>query len=114
MQASAASSATPVASSTSVVTASTAETKRDTSATAIESLALRPQLLQQGRDVLAGASNDTVAVLHTNVFMVVWLKMIAGVVVRYLLLSGIVNDSRSKGTTTCSGDSVFQSQAALG
>ena len=101
-------SAAPVASSTSVVTASTAETSETPAATASETatVAATPTT-EVVTNASTSASNDTVTVLHTNDVHGRMVEDDRNGVIGDALLSGIVNDSRSKGTTLVfdSGDS---------
>ena len=101
-------SAAPVASSTSVVTASTAETSETPAATASETAtAAATPTTEVVTNASTSASNDTVTVLHTNDVHGRMVEDDRNGVVGDALLSGIVNDSRSKGTTLVfdSGDS---------
>lgn len=99
-----ATTATPVASSTSVVTASTAETSETPVATASETATAAAEVVTNAS---TSASNDTVTVLHTNDVHGRMVEDDRNGVIGDALLSGIVNDSRSKGTTLVfdSGDS---------
>lgn len=101
-------SAAPVASSTSVVTASTAETSETPVATASETAtAAATPTTEVVTNASTSASNDTVTVLHTNDVHGRMVEDDRNGVIGDALLSGIVNDSRSKGTTLVfdSGDS---------
>ena len=101
-------SASPVASSTSVVTASTAETSETPAATASETAtAAATPTTEVVTNASTSASNDTVTVLHTNDVHGRMVEDDRNGVIGDALLSGIVNDSRSKGTTLVfdSGDS---------
>ena len=102
-------SATPVASSTSVITTSAAETSVATGATANETAtaAASPATPAVVTNASTSASNDTVTVLHTNDVHGRMVEDDRNGVIGDALLSGIVNDSRSKGTTLVfdSGDS---------
>ena len=101
-------SATPVASSTSVVTASTAETSETPVATTSETAtAAATPTTEVVTNASTSASNDTVTVLHTNDVHGRMVEDDRNGVIGDALLSGIVNDSRSKGTTLVfdSGDS---------
>jgi len=101
-------SAAPVASSTSVVTASTAETNETPVATASETAtAAATPTTEVVTNASTSASNDTVTVLHTNDVHGRMVEDDRNGVIGDALLSGIVNDSRSKGTTLVfdSGDS---------
>ena len=103
-------SAATVASSTSVVTASTAETSETPVATASETVtatAAATPTTEVVTNASTSASNDTVTVLHTNDVHGRMVEDDRNGVIGDALLSGIVNDSRSKGTTLVfdSGDS---------
>ena len=101
-------SAAPVASSTSVVTALTAETSETPVATASETAtAAATPTTEVVTNASTSASNDTVTVLHTNDVHGRMVEDDRNGVIGDALLSGIVNDSRSKGTTLVfdSGDS---------
>ena len=102
-------SATPVASSTSVITTSAAETSVATGATANETAtaAASPATPAVVTNASASDNNDTVTVLHTNDVHGRMVEDDRNGVIGDALLSGIVNDSRSKGTTLVfdSGDS---------
>ena len=103
-------SAAPIASSTSVVTASTAETSETPVATASETAtatAVATPTTEVVTNASTSASNDTVTVLHTNDVHGRMVEDDRNGVIGDALLSGIVNDSRSKGTTLVfdSGDS---------
>lgn len=93
-------SAAPVASSTSVVTVSTAETSETATVAATPTT-------EVVTNASTSASNDTVTVLHTNDVHGRMVEDDRNGVIGDALLSGIVNDSRSKGTTLVfdSGDS---------
>lgn len=102
-------STTPLASSTSVITTSTAETSVAPVATANKTAtaAASPATPAVVTNASASDNNDTVTVLHTND---VHGRMVEGDhngVIGDALLSGIANDTRSKGTTLVfdSGDS---------
>lgn len=102
-------STTPLASSTSVITTSTAETSVAPVATANKTAtaAASPATPSVVTNASASDNNDTVTVLHTND---VHGRMVEGDyngVIGDALLSGIANDTRSKGTTLVfdSGDS---------
>lgn len=102
-------SATPVASSTSVITSSTAETSVVPVATANETAtaAASPATPAVVTNASSGDNNDTVTVLHTNDVHGRMVEDDRNGVIGDALLSGIVNDTRSKGTTIVldSGDS---------
>ena len=102
-------SATPLASSTSVITTSTAETSAAPVATAKETAtaAASPATPTVVTNASSGDNNDTVTVLHTNDVHGRMVEDDRNGVIGDALLSGIVNDSRSKGTTLVfdSGDS---------
>lgn len=102
-------SATPVASSTSVITSSTAETSLAPVATANETAtaAASPATPTVVTNASSGDNNDTVTVLHTNDVHGRMVEDDRNGVIGDALLSGIVNDTRSKGTTIVldSGDS---------
>ena len=102
-------SATPVASSTSVITSSTAETSLAPVATANETAtaAASPATPTVVTNASTSDNNDTVTVLHTNDVHGRMVEDDRNGVIGDALLSGIVNDTRSKGTTIVldSGDS---------
>ena len=102
-------SATPQASSTSVITTSTAETSVAPVATANETAtaAASPATPTVVTNASSGDNNDTVTVLHTNDVHGRMVEDDRNGVIGDALLSGIVNDTRSKGTTIVldSGDS---------
>lgn len=102
-------SATPVASSTSVITSSTAESSVVPVATANETAtaAASPATPTVVTNASSGDNNDTVTVLHTNDVHGRMVEDDRNGVIGDALLSGIVNDTRSKGTTIVldSGDS---------
>lgn len=102
-------SATPVASSTSVITTSTAETSVAPVATVNETAtaAASPATPAVVTNASASDNNDTVTVLHTNDVHGRMVEDDRNGVIGDALLSGIVNDTRSKGTTLVfdSGDS---------
>lgn len=102
-------STTPVASSTSVITSSTAETSLAPVATANETAtaAASPATPTVVTNASTSDNNDTVTVLHTNDVHGRMVEDDRNGVIGDALLSGIVNDTRSKGTTIVldSGDS---------
>lgn len=102
-------SATPVASSTSVITTSTAETSVAPVATANKTAtaATSPATPVVVTNASTSTNNDTVTVLHTNDVHGRMVEDDRNGVIGDALLSGIVNDTRSKGTTLVfdSGDS---------
>lgn len=102
-------SATPVASSTSVITTSTAETSLAPVATVNETAtaAASPATPAVVTNASTSDNNDTVTVLHTNDVHGRMVEDERNGVIGDALLSGIVNDTRSKGTTIVldSGDS---------
>lgn len=102
-------STTPVASSTSVITSSTAETSLAPVATANETAtaAASPATPAVVTNASTSDNNDTVTVLHTNDVHGRMVEDDRNGVIGDALLSGIVNDTRSKGTTIVldSGDS---------
>ena len=102
-------SATPVASSTSVITTSTAETSLAPVATANETATATasPATPAVVTNASTSDNNDTVTVLHTNDVHGRMVEDDRNGVIGDALLSGIVNDTRSKGTTIVldSGDS---------
>ena len=102
-------SATPLASSTSVITTSTAETSVAPVATANETAtaAASPATPAVVTNATASDNNDTVTVLHTNDVHGRMVEDDRNGVIGDALLSGIANDTRSKGTTLVfdSGDS---------
>ena len=103
-------STTPVASSTSVITISTAETSVapvttvNETATATAATSPTPAVVTNAS---TSTNNDTVTVLHTNDVHGRMVEDDRFGVIGDALLSGIVNDYRSKGTTFVfdSGDS---------
>lgn len=103
-------SATPLASSTSVITTSTAETSVAPVASASEtatSTAAATPATETVTNTSTSTNNDTVTVLHTNDVHGRMVEDDRNGVIGDALLSGIVNDYRSKGTTLVfdSGDS---------
>lgn len=102
-------SATPLASSTSAITTSTAETSVAPVATANETATTTasPATPAVVTNASASDNNDTVTVLHTNDVHGHMVEDDHNGVIGDALLSGIVNDMRSKGTTLVfdSGDS---------
>ena len=102
-------SATPLASSTSVITTSTAETSAAPVAIANETAtaAASPATPAVVTNASTNDNNDTVTVLHTNDVHGRMVEDDRNGVIGDALLSGIVNDTRSKGTTIVldSGDS---------
>ena len=102
-------SATSVASSTSVITSPTAETSLAPVATANETAtaAASPTTPAVVTNASTSDNNDTVTVLHTNDVHGRMVEDDRNGVIGDALLSGIVNDTRSKGTTIVldSGDS---------
>ena len=102
-------SATPLASSTSVITSSTAETSVAPVATVNETAtaAASPAIPAVVTNASTSDNNDTVTVLHTNDVHGRMVEDDRNGVIGDALLSGIVNDTRSKGTTIVldSGDS---------
>ncbi len=102
-------SATPLASSTSVITTSTAETSVAPVATANETATATasPATPAVVTNATSSDNNDTVTVLHTNDVHGRMVEDDRNGVIGDALLSGIANDTRSKGTTLVfdSGDS---------
>ena len=102
-------SATPLASPTSVITTSTAETSVAPVATANETAtaAASPATPAVVTNATSSDNNDTVTVLHTNDVHGRMVEDDRNGVIGDALLSGIANDTRSKGTTLVfdSGDS---------
>lgn len=104
-------STTPVASSTSVITISTAETSvapvTTVNETATATAATSPATPAVVTNASTSTNNDTVTVLHTNDVHGRMVEDDRNGVIGDALLSGIVNDYRSKGTTFVfdSGDS---------